>query len=490
MLRVLLAAPRNRQYYLNDGKMWDVDPPKDMMPDEDAFRRAVYAMNGGSRLFPSLPNRAGGITFRAALANAVRHVYFPAESSADPLPAGAAIDSGLKLLRRLDELVTLGEGLSLHGDQVPEESTPPPLPISLRTCHLDTLAPSTGSCPAEVAPTPGSLVARHPLLRRDVVLLLSVVGDGWDSYCMGVVINDPTDARVGASSALVGRSRGQTIGRDGWRERQQHDPPRIGELLRAAAKGEAASPAFRRQPLVSEVGQNAARSPPHKAEDGNRAAGATGAPTSTEPPRDQWTTGGRRLTDELASQRHTRDLDLAFFADHVVHNGGPEGGSNVTMLHPHGDDVRGCVPIPNTPLYYGGDLGDAAELVRSGRASPGDFSFFRGRVDWRPGELRGEVELGEWRVGTALAAAPTPPPPPENAATILDVVRQMTPTEPLPSHRSEGSRRRRRHRLWAQVVEAIAHAEDELEQGQAGQLRSWLKLTNFGPQERGRLLPE
>ena len=66
--------------------------------------------------------------------------------------------------------------------------------------------------------------------------------------------------------------------------------------------------------------------------------------------------------------------------------------------------MRDCVPILNTPLFYGGDLHSAAELVRSGRASKSDFAFFRGRVDWRPGELRGEIELGEWRVASAAAA--------------------------------------------------------------------------------------
>ena len=61
--------------------------------------------------------------------------------------------------------------------------------------------------------------------------------------------------------------------------------------------------------------------------------------------------------------------------------------------------MRWC---PQHALFYGGDLQHAAELVRSGRARKEHFSFFRGRVDWRPGELRGEVELGEWSVASPV----------------------------------------------------------------------------------------
>ena len=56
------------------------------------------------------------------------------------------------------------------------------------------------------------------------------------------------------------------------------------------------------------------------------------------------------------------------------------------MLHSHGL-VRGAVEVARG-LYYGGDLQHAAELVRCGDAAAVDFSFYRGRVDWQPGELR------------------------------------------------------------------------------------------------------
>ena len=38
------------------------------------------------------------------------------------------------------------------------------------------------------------------------------------------------------------------------------------------------------------------------------------------------------------------------------------------MLHPHGQ-LRGCAPVRDG-LFYGGELGHAAELVRAGAAQP------------------------------------------------------------------------------------------------------------------------
>ena len=76
----------------------------------------------------------------------------------------------------------------------------------------------------------GSLLASHPLLRRDVVLLLSA-NEGAGGFCMGLVLNDPTAARVGATSLLGGR--GQTVG-------PEMDPDR--EVLMATLSGAMVGP--------------------------------------------------------------------------------------------------------------------------------------------------------------------------------------------------------------------------------------------------------
>ena len=45
-----------------------------------------------------------------------------------------------------------------------------------------------------------------------------------------------------------------------------------------------------------------------------------------------------------------------------------------------------------------GDLAHAAQLVREGSADKAAFTFYKGRIDFRPGELLGEIEMGEWRL--------------------------------------------------------------------------------------------
>ena len=105
-----------------------------------------------------------------------------------------------------------------------------------------------------------------------------------------------------------------------------------------------------------------------------------------------WTTGSRQLdgpgeTEEyapLAAARRVRDHDIGPFAEHTIFYGGPDGAANLTMLHSHAR-VRGAVEVARG-LYYGGDLQHAAELVRCGDAAAADFTFYRGRVDWQPGE--------------------------------------------------------------------------------------------------------
>ena len=130
------------------------------------------------------------------------------------------------------------------------------------------------------------------------------------------------------------------------------------------------------------------------------------APSASAP--QQWTTGSRKLEGELAAARRTRDDELRVFANSVVFYGGPDGTANLTMLHPHGQ-LRGCAPVRDG-LFYGGELGHAAELVRAGAAQPSEFCFFRGRVDWQPGQLRGELDLGEWVLGEGgSGGAPWPP---------------------------------------------------------------------------------
>ena len=72
-------------------------------------------------------------------------------------------------------------------------------------------------------------------------------------------------------------------------------------------------------------------------------------------------------------------------------------------MHPHGQ-LPGAHRI-SSRLYEGGYLGDAAQLVRSGQAEAHDFLFFRGRYEWRTGELEEQLSRGEF-IRPAASAPP------------------------------------------------------------------------------------
>jgi len=229
-------------------------------------------------------------------------------------------DAGFALLRLLEA-----------GAALAERVLEPPLPA--RTGWADLRRPAA-------TPAPGDVLVAHPLMRRDVVLLL-----GYQSGCaFGLVTNAPTPAKLGGG------------------------------------------------PLAAAVDVLAARSPPR---------GPLGGQAQ---PEGAWTTGSRRLEDELSAQRRVRDRDLEVFADHHIFYGGPDGGASVTMLHPYAA-VPGAVCV-REGLYYGGDLAAAAALVRCQEADATSFFFYKGRVDWRPAELTGELAMGEWVLSTPGAAWP------------------------------------------------------------------------------------
>ena len=396
---------------------------------------------------------------QTALRDAVRGALESSESE-----ASTVLDGGFALLRRL-------EATAAMASRVVDAAAMPPPPPSAALRMLTPL--STASAATQLSS--GSVLVAHPLFRRDVVLLLSAY-DGGSGFCMGVVLNQPTAARVGATPLLGGR--GQTVG----------PQSRARAVKRPTTDDEAAGTPAAGGPSVREMLKAVARG-----DESIASRFPTGDSTSSSgASREEWTTGNRKLTDELATRRHTRDKDLSVFAEHVIHNGGPEGGANVTMIHTH-SSIPGCVAVHNSPspLYYGGDLSIAAEMVRQGEAKAEDFVFYKGRVDWRPGELQGELEFGEWAALKASSDA---------AADAVDV-------EPIPATiaRAGGSsapdavaalanadaRRRYRHAAWSAVVGAAATAEEDA--GESGgtsgssELRAWLALRPFEGNEEEEL---
>ena len=391
-LRLLLHAPRDRLFDMLSGTWYLPDPaPITVAADVAASvsTKAVISLFRGARLYdPRATGEPGEPPhqFRRCLALEMRRALD--EHGEDE---AMLTDAAFALLRRLSAGQALGE--RLIGPPPPPRSTPKP--------------------PLRSVPSPGDVLASHPLLRRDTVLLLTA--DGLDGYAMGLVTNAPTPAKLGGSS--------------------------FSRPFRPRERGE----------------------------------------------RNNHTTGGRVLDDALAAERKVRDDDVTPFEDHVIFDGGPDGSANLTMLHPYAC-VRGSVAV-REGLYYGGDLAHAAQLVRQGECDARHFVFYKGRVDWRPGELHGELVMGEWALG-----APTTAWPP--AGLMPNMARHAASTHEPPAlvtaevgssiaagMADKAQLARIRNRIEHYRMAAWSVVVEKLYSG----LSDWLRVRSFGSAEAAEL---
>ena len=189
-LRVILSRPRTTTYDMIKGS-WSEPPTCNEEQTANSLAaavsaRAVKRVCGGARLYPG---ECSSLTVQSSIAEAIRHTL------TEEWAPSMSLDAGFALLRRLEATAALGVRVT---NLPPAHS--PPLTLSSHEAGVATAATLTS----------GSLLVSHPLLRRDVVLLLSVAGDGVDGFCMGLVLNQPTAAQLGASPLL--RGRGQTVG--------------------------------------------------------------------------------------------------------------------------------------------------------------------------------------------------------------------------------------------------------------------------------------
>jgi len=388
-LRSLLATPRTVEHDLTRGAWTSIERPgiesisSAAVLSQRVLERAVGLLCGGGRLH--VPGREAETA--AGMVGAMRLAAREAVCSAPP---HLVVDAAFSLLRRLDVPIRVADrvlGPALRVRAASSSSSA----LSLRPAATAALAR-------------GTVLVSHPLMRRDVVLLLEA--DGADGYAFGLVTNQPTANAFGAGPGAAGHG-----------------------------------------------------------------AKATAS----------WTTGRRLLRDELAPQRRTREDDLAVFGESAVFYGGPDGGWNVTMLHPHAE-VRGCVQVRDG-LYYGGDLADAAMRVRSGEAEAADFTFYRGRVDWQPGALGGECALGEWVVADWGGKAWPPPGLMPRLARYAASATDLQPSVTVLGAPASGGRLRM-YKLgaWAHVVGAVADGA-ALSYGAPHPLRDWLRLYALEPDE-------
>eukprot|EP00965_Chrysotila_dentata_P108894 3597628-Pleurochrysis_carterae.AAC.1 len=154
-LRLLLAAPRNREFDLT-GACWS-ELPQQQPASSAALAAAVKAtavrnLCGGMRLYSPL-SRGSARSLTTALRDAMR----AALPGADP---ALLSDAGFHLLRLLSLNTTVSE--RVVGPDFPA-------PIGWRGLQF----------PLHDRPRAGHVLVSHPMMRRDVVLLLSADVSGY-----------------------------------------------------------------------------------------------------------------------------------------------------------------------------------------------------------------------------------------------------------------------------------------------------------------------
>lgn len=86
-----------------------------------------------------------------------------------------------------------------------------------------------------------------------------------------------------------------------------------------------------------------------------------------------------------------QDFDVRLFL------GGPVKTDSLFFIHTHGDQVEGSLKIlPG--IYWGGDLDQVRELMKSGVISQNDIRFFIGYSGWATDQLNQEMEINSWIV--------------------------------------------------------------------------------------------
>ena len=75
--------------------------------------------------------------------------------------------------------------------------------------------------------------------------------------------------------------------------------------------------------------------------------------------------------------------------------GGQDGSDMAIMLHRY--DLSGLAKYVGGGIYIGG-IGPARAMVETFQASPKDLKFIFNTVEWGPGVLLKELEMGRWDV--------------------------------------------------------------------------------------------
>ena len=185
-LRTLLSAPRHVEFDRTQGSWSPLPPHTPATPSEVAAlvgARAVHSLCGGGRLYIPPASGGGGGSLQRALGSALREAIADDATTPELLP-----DAGFELLRRLEASAALGDRIRRRR--------------RLAAAAAAAASPSLPRRAAGDGPASGEILLSHPLMRRDVCLLLAA--DGADGFAFGLVTNAPTAARLGGSALLGG----------------------------------------------------------------------------------------------------------------------------------------------------------------------------------------------------------------------------------------------------------------------------------------------
>ncbi len=107
-------------------------------------------------------------------------------------------------------------------------------------------------------------------------------------------------------------------------------------------------------------------------------------------------TVGFVLNKELEVFPHEAIADFPEFELKLL-MGGPVQRDNLFFIHRLGDKIKDAVKVIDG-LWWGGDYESVKELVRSGKANPGNLRFYVGYSGWEEGQLEKELTTNSWIV--------------------------------------------------------------------------------------------
>jgi putative transcriptional regulator len=77
--------------------------------------------------------------------------------------------------------------------------------------------------------------------------------------------------------------------------------------------------------------------------------------------------------------------------------GGPVQVNNLFYVHTKGDIVKDSLKIIND-VYWGGDMNEIREFIKSGKITENDIRFYAGYSGWQPKQLDREMTENSWIV--------------------------------------------------------------------------------------------